>query len=335
MRVSFGRRALCLGIAAATLALAGCASSKNSASSTPVANLTVGTQNGNFGAEYQFVAQQLGYFKQNKVNVKFVSILNSAQQTEALESGSLDVAMSEISSFLKATKTYQMQILSGAVAAHPIIYGLDGAKCPAADKPYPAPLTCLIGKTILVPVLGTGPQLIVEKMLSAAGITPTQVHFLAGGAPPTNTAALVAKRGQATYDTPAFVPEMEAAGLKLWIVADSASYTQQNLSNAFFPNLPIASAATIKNKTAAIQGYCSAVDQAISWMQDPANKDQLTQLTEKFASISDPASAYAQVAPTLPTLNKHLSTDQWNNAEGLFGNINTLSYGDAVYSGCH
>jgi ABC-type nitrate/sulfonate/bicarbonate transport system substrate-binding protein len=341
MNVRRSRAAMfAVGIAATLSITTACSSSGTSSGatagsdSTATTTLTVGTQNGNFGAEYQYVAQQLGYFKQHDLNVNFVSIPNSAQQTEALESGSLDIAMSEISSFLRGSKTTPMQILSGAVTAHPIIYGLDSAKCAAASQPYPAPLTCLKGKTILVPVLGTGPQLIVEKMLAAANISPSQVHFLAGGAPPTNTAALAAGRGDATYDTPAFVPEMEAAGLKLWVVADSSDYKGINLSNAFFPNLPVATTATIKKNPTAIKNYCTAVNQAITWMRDPSNKAQLTTLTEKFANLTSASSAWAQIAPTLPTLVTHLSTAQWANAQALFSGVNPMSYSTAVYSGC-
>src|ERR1700749_4085489 len=101
MNVRRSRAALfAVGIAATLSITTACASSGTSSGATAgsdssTTTLTVGTQNGNFGAEYQYVAQQLGYFKRHNLNVTFVSIPNSAQQTEALESGSLDIAMSE------------------------------------------------------------------------------------------------------------------------------------------------------------------------------------------------------------------------------------------------
>ena len=42
------------------------------------------------------------------------------------------------------------------------------------------------------------------------------------------------------------------------MVADSSSYQGINLSNAFFPNLPVATTATIKKNPTAIKNYCAA-----------------------------------------------------------------------------
>jgi NitT/TauT family transport system substrate-binding protein len=317
--------------AVAVIAMAGCstsggssAASSNSAGSTEV-TLKVGTQTANPGELYKYVAQQLGEFKKYNLNVQMVSIANSATQTQALQSGSLDIAMSTIATVLAAPKALNLRVVAGSIAADPAILG-DASIKTVQD---------LVGKNIGVAVLGPGPQEVVEALLKDDGVDPSKVNFVAYGSPTTRAAEMSSGKLQAAYVASSQAAQfISQSSVPLHIVAQSTP-SQTNITNAFYPNLDVTSSAIESSKGTAIKSYCSAIINTINWMKNPANKNQLVSYVMKWEGIKSASQAYTEaVAPALPGLLPHLTQDAWNKAVALFGNSNGLSYSTSVDSSC-
>lgn len=316
--------------AVALTGLAACSSGGSSTASTNAAGSTavtlkVGTQTANPGELYKYVAQQLGEFKKNNVNVQMVSIANSAAQTQALQSGSLDVAMSTIATVLAAPKALNLRVVAGTIAANPAILADSSIKT----------VQDLVGKNIGVAVLGPGPQGVVEALLKDDGVDPSKVNFIAYGSPTTRAAEMSSGKLQAAYVAASQAAQfISQSKIPLHIVAQ-AQPSQTNINDAFFPNLDVTTSSIESSKGAAIKNYCSAILNTITWMKNPANKNQLVNYVMSWEGIKTAAQAYSQaVAPALPGLLPRLTEDGWNKAVALFGNTNNLSYSTSVDSSC-
>ena len=309
----------------ATVGLAACGSGGGSSSGSGPVTLKVGTQTANPGELYKYVAQQLGEFKKNNVNVKMVSIANSAAQTQALQSGSLDVAMSTIAAALAAPKALNLRIVAGTISADPAILADTSIKS----------VQGLVGKNIGVPVLGPGPQPVLAALLKDLGVDPGKVHFIAYGSPTTRSAEMSSGRLQAAYVASSQETQfIQESSVPLHVVAQASS-AQPNLINAFYPNLDVTNQSTIDKKGAAIKDYCKSIVDAITWMKNPANKNKLVAYTMKWEGIKSASEAYKDaVAPAAPGLITHLSQSGWNKAAALLGNPNHLTYQTTVDASC-
>lgn len=302
-------------------------SSANNASGTGSADVTlkVGTQTANPGELYKYVAQQLGEFKKYHLNVQMVSIANSAAQTQALQSGSLDVAMSTIATVLAAPKALNLRIVAGTIAADPAILADTSIKTPQD----------LVGKNIGVAVLGPGPQQVVEALLKDDGVDPSKVNFIAYGSPTTRAAEMSSGKLQAAYVASSQSAQfISQSAVPLHVVAQ-ASPSQTNIIDAFYPNLDVTSSSIESSKGTAIKNYCSAIVSTINWMKQPANKNQLVSYVMSWEGIKSASQAYSEaVAPALPGLITHLTQGGWNKAVSLLGNPNGLTYSSSVDTSC-
>jgi NitT/TauT family transport system substrate-binding protein len=311
----------------AVTALAACGSSgSGSSGGAKSLTLTVGTQTANPGELYKYVAQQLGEFKKQGVSVTMTSIANSATQTQALQSGSLDVAMSTIATVLAAPPALNLRILPGSISADPAIIANDSIKT----------VQDLVGKNIGVAVLGPGPQPLVEGLLKDRGVDPGSVKFVAYGSPTTRAAEMSSGQLAAAYVAASQAAQfLKQSAVPLHIVAQADATTDPSLIDAFYPNLDLTNASMMKSKGPAIMRYCKAVTETITWMKDPANKDQLVQYTMTWEGLKDATEAYNDaVAPALPDLISHLTQDNWNKAVTLLGNKNNLDFTTTVPQVC-
>lgn len=297
-------------------------------------SLAVGINPGNLQDTFQFVAQQAGFYKKNGLNVSLKNIASAATEAQALEAGSLDIGALEISVFLNAPTSANLKLIAGANASDPLLIADPKIKTANADKPFPAPLLDLKGKKIGVPVLGTGPQIVLTKMLTLAGLQPSDVQFVQVGNTSTSLPAMQAGRVDAIYGTASSLQQVQSSKANFYVVAKAEQFTNVNLTRAFFASLGVSSQKIINQKPAAIKAYCNSIVQTINWMMDPANMTQLTTITQKWLGIDAAATAQNQIKGALPTTITKLSQSDWDSAAQVFPNPNNLTFAQANYTGC-
>ena len=203
-----GRRLAALIVALAAITTAGCASGKaaetTSSGGLEKTNLTIAAVPTASSAGL-YVAQSDGLFRQAGLHVKIVQISAGADVTPDLLNGSLDVVNGAYAGFIQAQ-------VHGAGKFHILADGYAGA--PHVDEVVVEPnsgITSarqLVGKTVAVNALGSVAQLLVSSALSAQGVSPASVHFVAMGFPAMPT-ALQRHRIDAAYLPEPFLSQAE------------------------------------------------------------------------------------------------------------------------------
>jgi NitT/TauT family transport system substrate-binding protein len=203
-----GPRLAALVVALAAIITAGCASGnaaeKVSTGGLEKTNLTIAAVPTASSAGL-YVAQNRGLFRQEGLNVKIVRISAGANVTPDLLNGSLDVVNGAYAGFIQAQ-------VHGAGKFHILADGYAGA--PHVDEVVVLPSSGitsarqLAGKTIAVNALGSVAQLLVSSALSAQGVSPSSVHFVAMGFP-AMPAALQKHRIDAAYLVEPYLSQAE------------------------------------------------------------------------------------------------------------------------------
>jgi NitT/TauT family transport system substrate-binding protein len=206
--VTKGRRTAVLITALAAITTAGCASGaaaeRAAAGGPEKTNLTIAAVPTASSAGL-YVAQRDGLFRKAGLNVKIVSISAGANVTPDLLNGSLDVVNGAYAGFIEAQ-------VHGAGKFHILADGYAGAS--NVDEVVVMPgsginsVQQLAGKTIAVNALGSVAQLLVASALSAQGVSPSSVHFVAMGFP-AMPAALSKHRIDAAYLVEPYLSQAE------------------------------------------------------------------------------------------------------------------------------
>jgi NitT/TauT family transport system substrate-binding protein len=207
-KVTKGRRVAVLITALAAVTTAGCASGaaaeRASSGGPEKTSLTIAAVPTASSAGL-YVAQRDGLFREAGLNVKIVSISAGANVTPDLLNGSLDVVNGAYAGFIEAQ-------VHGAGKFHILADGYAGA--PNVDEVVVMPgsgissVKQLTGKTIAVNALNSVAQLLVSSALSAQGVSPSSVHFVAMGFP-AMPAALSGHRVDAAYLVEPYLSQAE------------------------------------------------------------------------------------------------------------------------------
>ena len=123
------------------------------------------------------IAEQLGYFKAEGLDVEFIDSPSSMRAHQALTSGAADVVAGSFESTLYWQSRGQFLrsfVLQGR--APQCALGLSTKALPGAGTAVD-----LRGKKIGVPTLGSASHLLVNAVLTKAGITPLEITYVAVG----------------------------------------------------------------------------------------------------------------------------------------------------------
>ena len=278
------RRAALLITVLAAITTAGCASGaaaeKASSTGPEKTSLTIAAVPTASSAGL-YVAQRDGLFRRAGLNVKIVKTSAGANVTADLLNGSIDVVNGAYAGFIQAQA-------HGAGQFHILADGYAGA--PHVDEVVVLPgsgittVRQLAGKTIAVNALNSVAQLLVSSALTAQGVSPSSVHFVAMGFPEMPS-ALQKHRIDAAYLAEPYLSQAEeqTGGQELLDVNSGA--TQDFPINGF--------AATVKwcqkyPKTAAAVAKALDQGQAIADTNRPVVEKALghyTTISKQIAAI--------------------------------------------------
>ena len=197
-----------LAVVAAAGALAACGSSKASTGSTSAVEkpgLTVAVVPAS-GAAGLYIAAQDGYFTAAGLHVKIVPVASGGDVLASLVNGSVDVDEGQWTSDIDAQVAgIRLHALAAGNAGGP---GVQEVTVPPASGIRT--VKQLAGKTIAVNALAGLTVLLIDTVLAANGMSPSQVHYVVIPFP-AMAAALAARRVDAAFMIEPYLTQAETS----------------------------------------------------------------------------------------------------------------------------
>jgi NitT/TauT family transport system substrate-binding protein len=210
------------------------------------------------------IAQQLGYFRAEGVDVEFVESVDRTMSVQALRQGQVDVVSG---SYLQVVRDIgrglplQSFVLHGR--APMIAMGVSARQMPAYRGPDD-----LRGRNIGVMATGSLSQVLAQTMLSRAGLKPADVKWVGVG--PAERAALSMRSGevQAVSHIDPTMTQLEQRG-EVRLIADAR--TLRGTADIFGGPMPstclFAPAVFVDRHPQTCQAMTDAVVRALRWLQ--------------------------------------------------------------------
>jgi ABC-type nitrate/sulfonate/bicarbonate transport system substrate-binding protein len=219
------------------------------------------------------IAKERGFFTKNGITVELVTIQTGPQATNALLSGSVDIAiLSPLNTASLLTKGEKLTAISGLQKVFVSLVGRKGA-----STTWPDSLLQLKGKRIATLALGAAGQLICETALQAAGLKPTDYAFAATGTELGSGTALEQGAVDAACINPQTRIPLAEQGFPVLFDFLTPSQPAASYPESFRPNLNLsfvqlwARPDWATSNAAGVAALMKSLAQADHWMKDPAN----------------------------------------------------------------
>lgn len=340
--VGCGRRAKAAKCAATLLlfgtAIAGCSSSKAGSSGAAdggsLTTVKIGIFPGNTSSSVWVIADQKGFFAKQGVKADFVNFTTGPALAAAVVSGSVDVAYGASSvSFDVAKQSSKLKVLGDFVQyiAYPVVVAKDKATS-SASAGFPANVKSLKGLTIGVTSLGGIVNKYMDAVLQSAGVSPSDVSYLATGT--VESAILALKNGK--VDALAANPPqtIQQAGVDaVEVVNPSIKGNAGPAAQHALGELDTTSSSFMQQHGATLNKYCKAMRAAVAWTTDPANLDAASQIVAKQLDISTDQ-AQSELKDALPSFASDLPESVWKSQPSWLTGGDIPSYSSTVNSSC-
>jgi NitT/TauT family transport system substrate-binding protein len=230
------------------------------------------------------VAKAKGFCEAHGIKCKLTTIPSGAGGAQALLAGSVEVGMLPSVGLAAAiAKGAPFAGFTGAMIRSIIVFPV-AKKIVGSD--YAATIKNLDGKKIGVSARGTPGEFVAKMLLKAQGVNPDNVTFVAVGGP--STAYLSLSTGQVdaalTWAPMAAICEVLDTCKIVWSQADSPEPKVLTL-DAGANNLLVSTRPYAAKNPHIIAAVKAAAKDAETWMQDPANFDELVALVKQSFDI--------------------------------------------------
>ena len=222
-----------------------------------------------------WVAQDIGYFEKNGIEVKVVPTPNSQFQLKNLIEGKFDIAMTAIDNVVAYTEGQG----AAKTDVQPDIFafmGGDNGFLRLVAIPEVKTISDIKGKQVSVDALTTGYAFVLRKLLDNGGLKPGDFEFVSAGGVVQRYQALLKKEHAATLLISPFEVNAEAEGFNRLANADEALGRYQGLVGA-------TRRSWAKENEKELIGYIRAYTTALDWLYDPANKAEAIAILRKHA----------------------------------------------------
>lgn len=281
--------------------------------------ITISVINGSVASLPQVVGIEQGFFEDQGLEAELVFVQGGPELITAIMSRSADFTLIAPSLLMSANaqdsagQNQAMCAVGGQTRSTHSVMVAEDWPTPNEDADYPELLGDLRGARIGVNQIGAETDRILRAMLADAGIDPeTDVTIVASGAPAATVAALQAGQIDALVGfppTPTFVEQQGLGRMFLDIGTDPRAPSQYSV----WPGVCYGTrASTIEERPDVALAYRTAVEDAISWMQDPSNSDALIEVAAPFLSM-EPDVAGALLEQILPAYGTEITPEMIDN----------------------
>ena len=214
----------------------------------------------------EYIATELGWFKENGVSVDMVVVgAGAAQQVAA---GALNIGYSGFPDFIRATNQgAPLKIVINAISAPPYaVYA----------KPAIKQIADLKGKTVSIGGTKDVTLIYMEAFIASAGLKANDLDFVYAKAMQDRLAALLSGGADAAILYP---PSSFRAG--------AAGYTYLGDIEAYLKDFPFtvwaANTGWAANNREALLAYIRAYSRAVRWLYDASNKERAVDILVKYS----------------------------------------------------
>lgn len=302
---------LVVGVAA--LALSACGSGSKSANASNggsgEVNVTYVGTSASLASSLPVIADKFGYFKQQRLNVKFVNATNATAIVQLVASGGADfgngtpdkVKTVRAKGAEVSLVVGMKQSLDESIVCRPGFH---------VTGSYPDSVKSLVGKKVGVTTAGSSIQKALDYILTDAGVQPKSVNEIPVGTIPTMTAALESGRIDCAV---AYQPMQVKLPSNYVTVVDidhgqGPQALQHNVSTGI-----IASPKMSKNADVMMR-FATAIKQAADLASDKNNAGEIVGKVISFFPGYDPAVLTAVYAQCAASWNYRLTPDILQNS---------------------
>jgi len=330
-----GRKAAVAALALASLALAACSSSGGSSGSSPTAATTGSAQSSapislkvaispaSVGQIAIWIAQDMGLFKKEGLNVTLVTAASGSAYTAELESNQIDIGTSDLAGIIQADAAGGDLVAIGSLYDLPTIDMICRTGIAGITTGYPAGVRSLAGKTIGTTGPGGGTT-IPSFLLAAAGVNLSSVKLIDLGSTANFIAAFQAKQADCFASYQPVPTILTNDGQKYITVINLADGTGPAEFNNAVSSVSDARRAWAASNPEAIKRFRAAIADAVALAKEPSQTDAIVAAVQKDYPDIDAAT----VKVFLQTMAKAFGTapditqQQFNNVV----EINTKAY---------
>ena len=273
------------------------------------------------------IAQAEGYFTDAGLNVQPVMATSGPVLASELIGGTTQIAVEVPPNAFPA-----MQQGESMLAMPP--YGRIDLAIVTPDGSGVTSLKSLAGKKIGVTAVGAFTETFAKYVLQLNGINPGSVTFVAVGALATQLPALSNHAIDATVLSSDAIAAVTAKGIKLDTLAGSLSGGAGQLGSVGLQSFWATTPGYKSSHPAVVQGFCTAMTKATSFLADNANRSAGIPVIEKLLSV--PAASAGQVWDTVhEAWSTQITATRWAaNTKLILGSATDLPFGQNVSAGC-
>lgn len=225
------------------------------------------------------ITEQLGYFKDEGLNVRISDFAGGTRSLEAVVGGSADVVSGSYEHTINMqSKKIHFQAFVLAGASPQISVGIVASRAAAYKSPKD-----LKGLKVGVSAPGSSTNMVVNFLIAKGGLKPTDVSIIGTGAGAPVIAALDQGRVDVLSQTDPVMTMLEKDG-KIKIIAETR--TPEGTEKLFGGPMPAASLYApiefVKKNPHTVQALTNAMVRALLWMQEASPQQILNTVPEAF-----------------------------------------------------
>lgn len=225
------------------------------------------------------IAEQLGYFKAEGLNVQIDDFAGAARAQQAVTGGAADVCsgtFEQIIALQSRGQFYEAFVLQGR--APEVVVGVSTRTVP--DYRDPADLD---GKKIGVPALGSASEMVADRVLGRAGIRPAQVSFVGLGASAGALSAMRTGEIDAISDLDPVMTMLEQKG-DIRVIVDTRTLrgTQEVFGGPMPAGCLYAPSEFVRKNPNTCQALANAIVHGLKWLQTAGPTDIIKTVPEAY-----------------------------------------------------
>lgn len=272
-----------------------------------------------------WVADSKDMFRKHCLDVKFVPLVAGPGAIVALVNNTIDFANQGPDNIIRSrSKGVEVKIMSNMYAGHwSALVATNGLALPHLNESYPAIMQDLAGKKIGVTALGGTTEAFMRSAFEGAGMDASSATFIAVGGVTTAVPALKGRvvDGAMMFGTGPELAEAMGAGR---IVLDyrTRGTGPKSVQALWGSTLSwTAYGPYIEKNADTVAEFSAANNEAIAWIRNPSNRDELYRLIEQRMPLPDAVPTRSDTLKRIVDLNSALlgagvarePIDGWNS----------------------
>ena len=237
-----------------------------------------------------WVAIEKGICKNYNLRCSTVGLASGPLGLQTLAAGSIEATFASNEVNLMAySRGNDIQLVVGHTPNNYYTLNVrNGYDLPNRDKGYPEVMQDLKGSKIGVTARGSGIEIVMRALLQSAGMDPDSVTYVAVGAPATSYPAMLAGQidGSVSFEPFNTLCLMLDTCVELVAPGKNEGPADMLAMNGGFASFTMRRN-FVESNPEVVEAFIASVKDAMAWMKDPENFDELVDITRKHISLGD------------------------------------------------